>query len=59
MTLGQFYKFGAKLTCCSLRRTGLSGVHRTVSDVQAGELHELAALGKSKRSSAKNHRNVR
>jgi hypothetical protein len=51
MTVGQFYKFGAKQNCCILRCTGLSGA-------QAGALRELAALGKSKRSSAKNHRTV-
>jgi hypothetical protein len=51
MALEQFYKFGAKQTCSSLRRTGLSGA-------QAGALRELAALEKSKRSSAKNHRTV-
>jgi hypothetical protein len=27
MTVGQFYKFGAKHTCCSQWHTGLSGVH--------------------------------
>jgi hypothetical protein len=34
-------------TCTSLRCTGLSGVHRTVSGAQAGARDELAALGKS------------
>jgi hypothetical protein len=59
MTLGQFCKFGAKQTCCFLRRTGLSGVLRTVSGAQAGALCELAPLGFSQRSSTKNHRTVR
>jgi hypothetical protein len=36
----------ASQTCISLRRTGLSGVHRTVSGAQAGTLGEKAALGK-------------
>jgi hypothetical protein len=52
MTLEEFYKFGAKQTCCSLRCTELSGV-------QAGALRELAALRNSQRSSTKIHRTVR
>jgi hypothetical protein len=47
MTLGKFYKYGAKQTCCSLRRIGLSGVHRIVSGAQARALRKLAALEKS------------
>ena len=58
MTLGQFYKFGAKQTCCSLRCTGLSGAHQIVSGAKVGALSELSSLVKSKRSSAKNHRTV-
>jgi hypothetical protein len=58
MTLRQFYKFGAKQFCTSLWRTGLSCVHRTVSDAQAGAPSDLVALGKTQRSSAKNHRTV-
>jgi hypothetical protein len=34
-------------TCTSLRCTGLSSVHRTVSGAQAGVLDELVALRKS------------
>jgi hypothetical protein len=52
MTLGQFYKFRAIQTCCSLRRTGLSGA-------QDGALRELAALEISRCSSTKNHWTVR
>ena len=59
MTLGQFYKFGAKPNCCSLWRTGLSDVHQTMFGAQAGALCELAALGNSQRSSTKIHRTVR
>jgi hypothetical protein len=58
MIVGQFYKFGAKHTCCSQWHTGLSGVHRTVSDALAGALRELAVLRNSRRSSTKNHRTV-
>jgi hypothetical protein len=52
MTMGQFYKFGAKQTCCSQWCTRLSGA-------LAGALDELTALGNSRRSSTKNHRIVR
>jgi hypothetical protein len=52
MTLGQFYKFGAKWICTSLWRIGLSGA-------QAGAPSELTALGNSQRSLAKNHRTGR
>ena len=45
---GQFYNFGAKQICTRLWRTRLSGA-------QAGALSELATLGNSQRSSAKNH----
>jgi hypothetical protein len=58
MTLGQFYKFEAKQICTILRRIGLSGVHWTVSGVQAGAPNELAALRNSQHSSCKNHRTV-
>jgi hypothetical protein len=57
--LGQFYKFWAKQTCYSLRCTGLSGVHLTLSGALARALSELAAHGNSQRSSAKNHWTVR
>jgi hypothetical protein len=42
--LGQFYKFGAKQVCTSLRCTGLSGVHMIVSGAQASAPSEPAAL---------------
>jgi hypothetical protein len=50
---------GARHACTSLRRTGLSGVHRTVFGAQASAPNELAALGKTKSSTAKIHRTVR
>jgi hypothetical protein len=46
-------------TCSILWCTELSGVHRSVSGAQVGAPGELAALGKSKRSSALIHRTVR
>jgi hypothetical protein len=58
MTVGEFYKCGAKQTCCSQWRTRLSGVHRTVSGALAGALRELAALGNSRLLSTKNHQTV-
>jgi hypothetical protein len=57
--MGQFYKYGAKSICTSLQRTGLSGVHWTVSGAQAGAPIELATLGNLQCSSAKIHRIVR
>jgi hypothetical protein len=52
MTLGQFYKFGAKQTCCNQWRTRLSGA-------LAGALRQLAALENSQCSSTKDHQIVR
>jgi hypothetical protein len=57
--LGQFYKYGANQDCASLRCTGLSGVHQTVSGAQAEAPNELDVLGDSQSSTAKIHRTVR
>jgi hypothetical protein len=57
--MDQFYKHGASQDCTSLRCTGLSGVHRTMSSAQAGAPNELAALGKMQSTVAKIHRTVR
>jgi hypothetical protein len=56
--LEQFYKYGAKQICTSLRRTGLSHVHQTVFGAQAGAPSELVALGKTQRSSTKIHQTI-
>jgi hypothetical protein len=49
----------ASQTCTSLRCTGLSSVHRTMYDAQAGALSELAALGKIQGATTIIHRTVR
>jgi hypothetical protein len=49
----------ARQTCTSLRRTGLSGAHQTVSGAQASARNELAALGKNAAPADKIHRTVR
>jgi hypothetical protein len=46
-------------TCTTLRCTGLSDVHETVSGAQAGALSELATLGKTLGAATIIHRTVR